>query len=74
MDEPGPETRGAHQGQCVGDGGGAHLVLRLLEQLSQGPGPVQPFRVDRDLLAVIGRDDVVHRSDVTAWVDPDSLT
>ena len=47
---------------------------RVLEQLSQGPGPVQPFRVDRDLLAVIGRDDVVHRSDVTAWVDPDSLT
>jgi hypothetical protein len=30
--------------------------------------------VDRDFLAVIGRDDVVHGPDVAAWIDPHSLT
>ncbi len=51
-------------------GGSDHLALLLLEELPQGPSPVQPLGVDRDLLAVIGRDDVVHGPDVTAGVDP----
>ncbi len=59
-------------GDCRG--GGDHLVLQLLEELSQSPGPVKPFRVDLDFLAAIGRDDVVHGPDVGDWVDPDCLT
>jgi hypothetical protein len=39
----------------------------------QGPGPVEPFGVDLNLLAVIGHDDVVHGPDVTAWIDLDCL-
>jgi len=57
----------------LGDGGSNHLALLLLEELPQGPSPVQPLGMDRDLLAVIGRDDVVHGPDVTAGVDPYSL-
>ena len=38
-----------------------------------GAGGAVGYGVDRDLLAVIGCDDVVHRPDVTAWIDPDSL-
>jgi len=53
------------------DGRGDHLAFRLLEQLSQGPGPVEPLGVYLDLLAVIGQDDVVHCPDVTTWMDPD---
>jgi hypothetical protein len=55
------------------DGSGNHLILPFLEQLSQGPGPVEPFGVDLDLLAVIGPDDVVHGPDVTSWIDQDCL-
>ncbi len=55
------------------DGRGDHLISWLLKQLSQGPGPVEPLGVNLDLLTVIGRDDVVHGPDVTAWIDPDSL-
>ncbi len=61
-------------GSEFGDGGGDHSALLLLEELPQGPGPVQPFGVDRDFFAVIGRDDVVHGPDVAAWIDPHSLT
>ncbi len=49
------------------------LVLRLLEQLSQGPGPVEPLGVDLNLFAVVGRDDVIHGPDVAAGIDPDGL-
>ncbi len=55
------------------DGCGVHLTFWLLEQLSQGPGPVKPHGVDLDLLAVTGHDDVVHGPDITAQIDPDSL-
>ncbi len=40
--------------------------LRLLEKQGQSPGPVKSFGVDLDLLAVIGRDDVIHGPDVAA--------
>ncbi len=53
------------------EGRGNHLVLGLPEQLPQGPGPVESFGVDLDLLAVIGHNDVVHGPDVTAWIEPD---
>ncbi len=49
------------------------LVFRLLEQLSQGPGPVEPLGVDLNLFAVVGRDDVIHGPDVAAGIDPDGL-
>jgi hypothetical protein len=55
------------------NGRGDHLAFRLLEQLSQAPGSVEPLGVYFDLLTVIGRDDVVHGPDVTAWIDPDGL-
>jgi hypothetical protein len=42
--------------------------------LWRSPGPVEPSVQDLDFLAVIGRDDVIHGPDVTAWVDPDSLS
>jgi len=51
-----------------------NFALGLLEQLWQCPRPVEPFVQDLDLLAVIGRDDVVHGPDVAAWIDPDRLT
>ncbi len=50
------------------------FVFRLLEELGQSPGPVEPFGVDLDLLAVVGRDDVIHGPDVAAGIDPDGLT
>ena len=53
------------------DGCGYHFVFWLLEQLPQGPGPVEPLGVNLNLFAVIGHDDVVHGPDVTAWIDPD---
>ncbi len=49
------------------------LILWLLEELSQGPGPVEPFGVDLNLLAVVSRDDVIHGPDIAAGIDPDSL-
>ncbi len=55
------------------DGRGDHLAFRLLEQLSQGPGVVEPLGVYFDLLIVISRDYVVHGPDVTTWIDPDGL-
>ncbi len=55
------------------DGCGYHLAFQLFKQLSQGPGPIESLGVNLDFLPVIGRDDVVHGPDVTAWVDPDSL-
>jgi len=55
------------------DGLGDHFTFRLLEQLSHGPGPVEPLGVYLDLLAVMGRHDVVQGPDVTAWIDPDGL-
>ena len=45
------------------------FVLWLLEELSQSPGPVEPFGVDLQFLAVVGRDDVIHGPDVAAGVD-----
>ena len=50
------------------------FVFRLLEELGQGPGPIKPFGVDLDLLAVIGRDDEIHGPDIAAWIDLDGLT
>jgi hypothetical protein len=49
------------------------FVFQMLEKLAQGPGPVQPFRIDLDLLAVVSRDDVVNSPDIAAWVNPDRL-
>jgi len=49
------------------------LVLWLQEKLTQGPGPVEPFGVDLNLLAVVNRDDVIHGPDVATGIDPDSL-
>ncbi len=49
------------------------LVLGLLEQLSQGPGPVKPLGVDLNLLAVVGHDDVIHGPNVAAGIHPDGL-
>ena len=49
------------------------FVLWLLEKLSQSPGPVEPFGVDLQFLAVVGRDDVIHGPDVAAGVDSDCL-
>ncbi len=50
------------------------FIFRLLEKLGQSPGPVEPFGVDLDLLAVVSRDDVIHGPDVAAGIDPDGLT
>ncbi len=50
------------------------FIFRLLEKLGQSPGPIEPFGVDLDLLAVVGRDDVIHGPDVEAGIDPDGLT
>ncbi len=47
------------------------FVLWLLKELPDGQGPIQPFGVDLRFLSVIGGDEVVHRSDVAAWTDPD---
>jgi len=44
-----------------------------VEKLIQGPSPVEPFGVDLNLLAVVGRDDVIHGTDVAAGIDLDSL-
>jgi hypothetical protein len=41
--------------------------------LSQSPGPVEPFGVDLQFLAVVGRDDVIHGPNVAAGVDSDCL-
>ena len=49
------------------------FVFWVLEQLSQSPGPVEPFRVDLQFLAVVGRDDVIHGPDVAGGVDSDCL-
>ncbi len=48
-------------------------VLWLLEKLTQGPSPVEPFGVDLNLLTVVGRDDVIHGPGVAAGIDLDSL-
>jgi len=50
------------------------FIFQLLEKLAQSPGPVEPFGVDLDLLAVVSHDDVIHGPDVAAGIDPDSLT
>ncbi len=50
------------------------FVFRLLEKLAQSPGPVEPFGVELNLLAVVGRDDVIHGPDVAAGIDLDGLT
>ncbi len=49
------------------------FVLWLLEKLSQSPGPVEPFGVDLQFLAVFGRDDVIHGPNVAAGDDSDCL-
>jgi len=49
------------------------FAFGLLKELRKRPGPFQPFVQDLDLLAVIGRDDVVHGPDVAAGVEPDCL-
>jgi len=48
-------------------------VLQLLEKLTQGPSPVEPFGVHLNLLTVLGRDDVIHDPDVAAGIDLDSV-
>ena len=49
------------------------FIFLLLEKLGRSPGPIEPFGVDLDLLAVVGRDDVIHGPDVAAGIDLDSL-
>ena len=49
------------------------VAFWLLEKLAQSPGPVEPFGVDLQFLAVVGRDDVIHGPDVAAGVDSDCL-
>ncbi len=49
------------------------FVFRLLEKLAHSPGPVEPFGVDFQFLAVVGCDDVIHGPDVAAGVDSDGL-
>jgi len=50
------------------------FVFWLLEELGQSPGPIEPFGVDLDLLAVVGHDDVIHGPDVAAGIDLNGLT
>jgi hypothetical protein len=47
------------------------FVFWLLEELSDRPGPVQPFGVDLGFFSVISGDEVIHCSNVAAWTDPD---
>jgi hypothetical protein len=47
------------------------FVFWLLKELSDSPGPIQPFGVDLGFFSVISGDEVVHCSDVAAWTDPD---
>ncbi len=49
------------------------FIFLVLEKLAQSPGPVEPFGVDIQFLAVVGRDDVIHGQDVAAGVDSDGL-
>ncbi len=42
------------------------FVFWLLEKLAQSPGPVEPFGVDIQFLAVVGCDDVSHGPNVAA--------
>ena len=47
------------------------FVFWLLEELSDRPGPVQPFGVDLSFFSIISGDEVIHCSHVAAWTDPD---
>ncbi len=50
------------------------FVFWLLEELSDRPGPVQPFGVNLSFFSVISGDEVIHRSDVTALTDSDCFS
>ncbi len=50
------------------------LIFWLLEELSDRPGPVQPFGLDLGFLCVISGDEVIHCSHVATWTDPDSFS
>jgi len=47
------------------------FVFWLLEELSDRPGPVQPFGVDLGFFSIISGDEVIHCSHVAPWTDPD---